>query len=116
MTLQTATISGQFLRPDLQKSVSTVVINAATDGSRLKFNGMVIDGKVAVDIQADGNATATLPLLPQAGMEPADAVWRIVSSGAFGNSEFFFNLTGDTTWDQIVSVTEAPVTSSLLEQ
>lgn len=113
MTLQTATISGQFLRPDLQKSVSTVVINAATVGSRLKFNGMVIDGKVAVDIQADGNATATLPLLPQTGIEPADAVWRIVSSGAFGKSEFFFNLTGDTTWDQLFDVSNQPITETI---
>lgn len=116
MTLATATISGQWLRPDLGRSADTVHINAATQGGRLKYGATVIDGKIPVKIGSDGSASVTIPQLPQAGLDPADAQWELVVKNSTGTYSVFFTLTADTTWDAIVETFADAVTASLLAE
>lgn len=114
MTITMATISGAFVRPDLGTGAMTVYIEAATEGSRLTSGGTVIAGKYGVQVDSSGNASVTIPQLPQASILPADARWRIVM--LVGNDTYIkeFTLSGDTTWGAIVDVSGTTITSSIL--
>lgn len=116
MTLLTATISGTFVRPDNGKAAMTAYIEAASVNSLLTYSGGVIASKTPVKIQADGSATVTLWQLPQVGVNPGDARWRLVMETGSNRYTKEFNLTGDITWDTIVDVSSVPLTSSLVSQ
>lgn len=113
MALLTATISGKLLRPDLTAGAMTVTIHAVTDGTRLAYSGKVLAGRIPVKIRADGTARVTLPQIPQAGLTPTGALWRIRFKTAYDDSHWDFNLTGDTTWDAIVDVSDVPITPAI---
>jgi glycerophosphoryl diester phosphodiesterase len=117
MALLMATISGQFLKPDLGKSARTYVIEAATDASRLEVSGKVIEGRIPVKIRTDGTATVTIPQLPQAGLSPVGAQWALYRRRD-GRDVLVktFTLTGDITWDAIVDTSNVPVTPALVAQ
>lgn len=116
MPLTLATISGTFVRPDLGSGAMTVYIEAATVGSRLTYSGNVIAGKYGVRIASDGTASVTIPVLPQGGVLPSDARWRLVMLSSRDVYIKEFTLSGDTTWGALVDVSSAPVTSSILTQ
>lgn len=115
-TPSTATISGTFVRPDAGKASMTAYIEAASVDSLLTFAGGVIASKTPVKLQADGTASVTIWQLPQAGIDPADARWRLVMESGRNRYTKEFTLTTDITWDAIVDVSSVPITSTLLEQ
>ena len=113
----TATISGQFVRPNLGGAPVVATIEAVADGGRLKYDGMVIVGKFTVQIdKSSGTATATIPILPQTGLTPDDARWQLNLQVGSDTYKAQFTLDGDTTWDALVDVSDVPITGSLLAQ
>jgi parallel beta-helix repeat protein len=116
MALTTATISGTFVRPDAGAALITAYIEAASANSMLTASGSVILSKVPIKIQSDGTASVTIWQLPQAGILPSDARWRLVMLVGQNRYTKEFNLTGDITWNTLVDVSGVPITSSLVSQ
>jgi hypothetical protein len=112
----TATISGQFVRPDNGKASMSAYIEAATANSLLTFAGGVIASKTPVKLASDGSASVTIWQLPQAGVDPSDARWRLVMEAGRNRYVKEFTLTGDITWDDLVDVSGVPLTSSLVSR
>jgi hypothetical protein len=114
MPLTMGTISGAFVRPDLGIGAMAVHIEAATDGTRMTYSGNVLAGSYKVRLGSDGTAVATIPLVPQAGLLPADARWRLVMSVGFLQVyKKEFTLAGDVTWGSLVDVSGVPITVSI---
>lgn len=116
MALTTATISGSFVRPDAGVASMTAYIEAASVNSILTALGTIILSKVPIKVQSDGTASVTIWQLPQAGIAPSDARWRLVMEVGSAHYAKEFNLTGDTTWNALVDVSGVPITSSLVSQ
>jgi hypothetical protein len=102
VSLLTATISGQLLNPTQGASSSRVTIEAAAGGGRMTYSGQAILGRVPVPIQKDGTAAVTLPQVPQSGLLPLGAMWRLRIEGSGDTYIHDFTLTADTTWDQVI--------------
>lgn len=114
MSLTRATISGQLVNPGLGAGAMSVAIHATSDGSRLAYAGGVIAGKYPVKILTDGTATVSLPLLPQAGVTPAGALWRLVwKLPGHDPVHWDFPLAGDTTWNALVVVADVTITAAI---
>ena len=80
MPLQTATITGKFLDPAQQpRKRFHLILEAATSNGMIKdANGTtVFSGRRKLYPDQYGNISVTIPKLPQAGVTPVGARWRI---------------------------------------
>lgn len=118
MTIATATISGQFVGPDLTGGhTMKATYEAYALGSVVTYTGMVIGGKKNVPIQPDGTATLTLPKIPQSGLLPSSGVqWHVQVKVRGTTLDYYFNLTTDTTWDQVLVPSNAAAPPGLIAQ
>lgn len=108
MALTTATISGQFVRPDNSKASLTAYIEAATSGNMLTFDGGVILSKIPVKVLSDGTASVTIWQLPQTDIDPPSAQWRLVIETGRQRYTKQFSLTTNLTWDDLVDTSPDP--------
>ena len=111
MTVVTATISGQWLAPTgdafVPRSVDGVTVGrveAATANGFLTADGKVFFKSAPVIADGNGNASVTLPIVPQADISPPDPYYRLVVYPRRDRPELsvFFQLAADTTWDQVL--------------
>lgn len=132
MVLSTATIESLILRPDLATDFAVeVTINAVAANALVKetATGNLIGGVIRYTTDDTGLLSVPdLPLLPQAGIEPANSRWRATFRVVALNSRWRgavpvdrppptieFELSANTTWGALVDVSEVPITLSLLE-
>lgn len=133
MVLSTATISSQILRPDdgtpfdLEVSVEAVADHALVKETS---TGNLIGGVMRYQTDENGLLTVPdLPLLPQAGIEPANSRWRATFRVLDRNSlwrgkvpvdrappTIEFELSVNCTWGDLIDVSEHEPSLSLVEQ
>lgn len=126
MAIALGTISGKILDASgvaplrLEVTARAVAVNGTVKSTA---DNTLIAGEHSAQTQPDGSLSITLPLLPQAGVSPVDARWRATFSlldRRYGQGQppapksIEFELTGDTSWADLVDVSGTPVTESLL--
>lgn len=116
MAITTSTITGQLLAPaggPLAGAVVKIRANTADGLLRDILTGQVVAYQSRVVANDDGNLTVALP---SSGVEPASPQWIAEFEPKLGISPVYFTLTGDTTWADIVSVSETPAGTGLVAQ
>ena len=111
MAVEYVTISGQWLDPTggtfgAAYTAGTQVghIEAATASGFLTSAGKVMFRKRPVKLDASGNATVTLPKVPQADISPSDPWYRlVVTTGTGTKARILFQISVDSTWDEVIA-------------
>lgn len=116
MAIVTSTITGQLLAPagdPLAGAVVKIRANTADGLLRDTLTGQVVAYQSRVVADSDGNLTVALP---SGGVDPVSPQWIAEFEPKLGISPVYFTLTGDTTWADIVSVSEVPAGTGLVAQ
>lgn len=114
MAVTFATISGQWVDPtgvpfgiSYTKRLRVGYIEPATANGILTSAGKVYFQRTYIDVDASGNASVTLPKVPQVDISPSDPWYKMVvtklGSRSVNTVTLYFQITADTTWDQVLA-------------